>query len=483
MAEILGDLLKQKRDNFRVELRRKATEELFKQKRRIFTNNEQTQFTEEKIHIWYMNLVNQNYQETLEEIKQYLSNKNVELNFLTLINKHEVYQQLLNIWNKQELDYKIIQQLLYIFANLHSYNVFDDLKLLQNEQLMGKLFDLLQMTSYKEIQSQIFFLLANLLGMDNGVKARKLADYGFCTLIKNMWMNNLIYFEIENIIDFCWFLSNFFHYNQNNVAGFTLSEVKAVLPIILECITQNEKDIKLYSLITLKSMCLAKEEVFGIIINKLKIFNDLMNMQRVSNDEEISLQILEIIASFALADDQITTQLINEFKILDFFLQIYIQPGRNKQKEFKKMILWGLNNLCCNDNFQILQTIIKHDLIKFIQKDENETEIVKDILEVIRSLSQLKNTDLLKYVLMSRNVVDIVMNQLKLKTTKAIVLTCLNIVHNFAYQIGKHSQSDINMAIEMFISKGFDKILNQLEFDPDHDINIEAQRLTEAFLQ
>ena len=40
MAEILGDLLKQKRDNFRVELRRKATEDLFKQKRRMFTNNE-----------------------------------------------------------------------------------------------------------------------------------------------------------------------------------------------------------------------------------------------------------------------------------------------------------------------------------------------------------------------------------------------------------------------------------------------------------
>ncbi|CAD8144858.1 unnamed protein product [Paramecium pentaurelia] len=482
MAEILGDLLKQKRDNFRVELRKKATEELFKQKRRMFTNNEQTQLTDEKIHIWYMNLVNQNYEETLDEIRQYLSNSTVEYN-LTLINKHEVYSLLLNIWNKQELDYHIIQQLLYIFANLHSYNIFDDLKLLQNEQLMGKLFNLLQMTTYKQIQSQIFFLLANLVGMDNGVKARQLADYGFCTLIKKMWINNLIYFEIENIKDFCWFLSNFFQYDSSNVAGFTLSEVKEVLPIVLECIKQNEKEIKLYSLITLKNMCLAKEEVFVIILNKLKIFNDLMEMQRTSEDEEVQLKTLEIIASFALADDQITTQLVNEFKILDFFLQIYIQPGRNKQKEFKKIILWGLNNLCCNEKFEVLQTIIQHDLIKIMQKDENETEIIKDILEVMRSLSQLKNIDLLKYVLMSRNVADIVMNQLKLKISKAIVLTCLNIVHNFAYQIGKHTQSDINMAIELFISKGFDKILNQLEFDSDNDINLEAQRLNETFLQ
>lgn len=30
------------------------------------------------------------------------------------------------------------------------------------------------------------------------------------------------------------------------------------------------------------------------------------------------------------------------------------------------------------------------------------------------------------------------------------------------------------MAIEMFISKGFDKVLNQLEFDSDNDINLEA---------
>ncbi|CAD8059867.1 unnamed protein product [Paramecium sonneborni] len=481
MAEFLGDLLKQKRDNFRVELKRKATEELFKQKRRIFNNNEQIYLTDEKINIWYMNLVNQKYEDTLDEIRQSLSNSTIEYNIL-LINKHEVYQLLLNIWNKQELDYIIIQQLLYIFANLHSYNVFDDLKFLQNEKLMERLFNLLQMTTYQQIQSQIFFLLSNLVGMDNGVKARQLADYGFCTLIKKMWMNKLIYCKIENIKDFCWFLSNFFYYNQNNVAGFTLTEVREVLPIVLECIKYNDKEIKLYSLITLKSMCQAKEEVYSIILNKLKIFNDLMNMQRTSDDEEISLKTLEIIASFALADDEITTQLVNEFKILDFFLQIYIQPGRNKQKEFKKIILWGLNNLCCNNDFQILQIIIKHDLIKYIQKDENETEIIKDILEVIRSLSQLKNPDLLKYVLMSGNVVDIVMNQLKLKISKGIVLTCLNIVHNFAYQIGKHSQSDINMAIEMFISKGFDKILNQMEFDPDNDINIEAQRLTETFL-
>ena len=38
---------------------------------------------------------------------------------------------------------------------------------------------------------------------------------------------------------------------------------------------------------TLKSMCLAKEEVFTILLTKLKMFNDLMEIQRVSKDEEI----------------------------------------------------------------------------------------------------------------------------------------------------------------------------------------------------
>ncbi|CAK87973.1 unnamed protein product (macronuclear) [Paramecium tetraurelia] len=482
MAEILGDLLKQKRDNFRVELRRKATEELFKQKRRTYTNNVQTQLTDEIINIWQMNLVNQNYEETLNEIGLYLSNSTVEYN-LKLINKHEVYSLLLNIWNKQELNYHIIEQLLKIFANLHSHNVFDDLKLLQNEQLMRKLFQLLEMTSYQKIQSLIFFLLANLTGNDNGVKARQLADYEFCTLLKKMWINRQISFEIENIRQFCWFLKNFFSYDSKNVAGFTLREVKDLLPIVLECIDQNDKEIKFYSLLTLKYMCQAKEEILADIFNKLKMFNKLIDMQRKSNDEEIQLKILDIIASFAMADDQITTQLVNEFKILDFFLQIYIQPGRSKQMEFKKIILWGLNNLCCNQKFEVLQTIVQHDLIQFMQKDENETEIIKDVLEVIISVSQLKNTDLLKYFLMRGKIADIVMNQLKLKTSKIVMLMCLKIIHNFAFQIGKHSQYDLNMAVELFISKGLDKLLNQLEFDPDNDISLFAQKLTETFLQ
>ncbi|CAD8144947.1 unnamed protein product [Paramecium octaurelia] len=481
MAELLEDLLKQKRDNFRVEIRRKATEELFRQKRRMLTNNEQTELTDEKVHLWYKNLVNQNYEETLDEIINYVKTSNAEFN-LALINKHEIYPLLLNIWNKQELDYSIIQKLLFIFADLHFYNVFDDLKFLQNESIMRKLFDLLQMASQK-IQSLIFFLLANLVGMDNGVKARQLADYRFCSFIRKLWIQKLIHFEVENIKDFCWFLSNFFKYDPNNVAGFTLGEVKEVVPIVLECIDQNDKEIRSYSLMTLKYMCQAKEEVYSMILKELKVFNNLMNLQLISDDEDVQLLTIEIIASFALADDEITAQLVNEFKILDFFLQIYIQQGRNKQREFKKIILWGLTNLCSNKNIEVLQTIIQHNLIKIMEMDENETEIIKDILEVIRSLSQLQNTDLLEYVLMSRNFVDIVMNQLKLKTSKAIVLTCLDIVYNFAYRIGQNTQSDVNKAISAFISKGFDTILNQLDLDSDADINLEAQRIAEAFLQ
>lgn len=50
-----------------------------------------------------------------------------------------------------------------------------------------------------------------------------------------------------------------------------------------------------------------------------------------------------------------------------------------------------------------------------MQNDENDPEIIKDILQVIRSLSLLNNIDVLKYVLMTRNFADVVMNQLKQK--------------------------------------------------------------------
>lgn len=61
--------------------------------------------------------------------------------------------------------------------------------------------------------------------MDNGAKARVLADYKFCEQIKNLWLNKLIIIEVYNLKDFTWFLSNFYSYKATNIAAFTKNEV------------------------------------------------------------------------------------------------------------------------------------------------------------------------------------------------------------------------------------------------------------------
>lgn len=70
---------------------------------------------------------------------------------LKMLDKHEVYPLLLEIWRKCELDPIIIKDLLKSFCNLHSYTIFDDMKFLKDRECMEKVFALLHISNDVEI--------------------------------------------------------------------------------------------------------------------------------------------------------------------------------------------------------------------------------------------------------------------------------------------------------------------------------------------
>jgi hypothetical protein len=59
-----------------------------------------------------------------------------------------VYNKIVKIWIDCDLDPGLLHLLLHILANMHSYNVFDDLLLLKNKAVINKAIQLLLITNY-----------------------------------------------------------------------------------------------------------------------------------------------------------------------------------------------------------------------------------------------------------------------------------------------------------------------------------------------
>lgn len=190
--------------------------------------------------------------------------------------------------------------------------------------------------------------------------------------------------------EFTWFLTNFFQFKTSFTHGFTQQEVMLVLPVILEMINIQDKDITVYCLQTLKCMIEHKEQITKYLV-MVDDFYALMIRLLNSESGEIEIDALQLLMALFIGEENVAKALI-EKGVLDHMQQKYVQPAKQAegQLKIKKIIVWGMANILANREGEIIQQALSHQLLKQIMWDGMETsnkKLLSEIVQLIKNFS------------------------------------------------------------------------------------------------